>query len=52
MLVSLVNTFKPVAADVCLISNLAEGLLVPIPTLPLSKIDPVATVEAEENLTT
>jgi hypothetical protein len=28
------------------------GLVVPIPTFPLSNIDPVATVEADENLTT
>ena len=30
----------------------AVGLVVPIPTLPLSNIDPVATVEADANLTT
>ena len=33
-------------------SNENAGLVVPIPTLPLSNIDPVATVEADENLTT
>ena len=52
MLVSFVNTFNPVAADVCLISNLAPGLVDPIPILPLSNIDPVAILEVVLNLTT
>jgi hypothetical protein len=33
-------------------SSFAVGAVVPIPTFPLSNIDPVATVEADENLTT
>jgi len=34
------------------IVNLAVGLVVPIPMLPLSYMEPVATVEADANLTT
>jgi hypothetical protein len=33
-------------------TNFVNGLLVPIPMLPLSNIDPVATVEDDANLTT
>jgi hypothetical protein len=46
-----INDLKFVADDPA-IDNLEAGVLVPMPTLPLSNIDPVATVEADENLTT
>jgi len=44
--------FNKLLAVLLLISNLAPGFVVPIPILPLSNIEPVATVEADENFTT